>query len=557
MGCPSLSENTHQEQGPSKGRRWVDMESPDTLISTDSKAKQNEVFVTKGSSDAISPLPAESPLMPCTRVSSPLPTSSLAQVYASLWKFARFMGPGAVISVAYIDPDNYQTNISAGVDFKYKLLFVILFTNVVSIYLQALACKLGCVTGMDLAQMNRAHLHRWLNIVTYLFAEAGIICADISQVIGTAIALNLLQPKIPLVAGCAISIADTLFILLFYKPDGTIRTIRIFEMFVSCLVLFVFVLFIIELSKILAPVGQVFKGYLPSRDVFVGQGLFQSCAILGGTIMPHTIYLGSGIVQPRMRRFDQDRGTYHEAKAWNSENSAMLYRPTLSAIKSCMSYTLAELCITLFIVSVFVNSAILIIAASSLPQNADSEDIPGIYHLFVNTLGQGSGTVFALALLFSGASAGIVTTMSGQLVCEGAFNWRMSTFLRRLLTRIIAIIPAIIIAASEGQEGLAAALVGTDVVRSVTLIVITFPLLWYTSFNKYMTVAKDDHREEGDGVVGDPDAERLSLSGDNPHGTVSLANGWTGQITGWLIWLIISGMNVATLTFLGLGKDSG
>lgn len=130
--------------------------------------------------------------------------------------------------------------------------------------------------------------------------------------------------------------------------------------------------------------------------------------------MPHTIYLGSGIVQPRMRKFDEDRGTYHEARAWNSESSAMLYRPTLSAIKSCMSYTLAELCITLFVVSVFINSAILIVAASSLPVSADSEDIPGIYHLFVNTLGQASGTVFALALLFSGVSAGIVTTMSGQ-----------------------------------------------------------------------------------------------------------------------------------------------
>lgn len=466
------------------------------------------------------------------------------------------MGPGAVIAVAYIDPDNYQTNISSGVDFKYKLLFVILFTNVVSIYLQALACKLGCVTGMDLAQMNRAHLNQWLNIITYLFAEAAIICADISQVIGTAIALNLLNPKIPLVAGCAISIADTLFILLFYKPDGTLRTIRIFEIFVSGLVLFVFVLFIVELSKIVAPVGQVFKGYLPSRDIFVGQGLFQSCAILGGTIMPHTIYLGSGIVQPRMRKFDEDRGTYQEARAWNSESSAMLYRPTLSAIKWCMSYTLAELCITLFVVSVFINSAILIVAASSLPASADSEDIPGIYHLFVNSLGQASGTVFALALLFSGVSAGIVTTMSGQLVCEGAFNWRMSTFFRRLLTRIIAIVPAIIIAASAGQKGLASALVATDVVRSVTLIVITFPLLWYTSFSKYMTVAKDDQREGGDGDIGETDAERESFSGEYPHGTVSLASGWTGKTAGWLIWLIIASMNVATLTFLGLGIDS-
>lgn len=133
----------------------------------------------------------------------------------------------------------------------------------------------------------------------------------------------------------------------------------------------------------------------------------------------------------------------------------------------------------------------------------------------------------------------------------------MSTFFRRLLTRIIAIVPAIIIAASAGQKGLASALVATDVVRSVTLIVITFPLLWYTSFSKYMTVAKDDQREEGDGVIGETDTERESLSGEYPHGTVSLASGWMGKTAGWLIWLIIAGMNVATLTFLGLGIDSG
>jgi len=323
---------------------------------------------------------------------------------------------------------------------------------------------------------------------------------------------------------------------------------------------------------ITAPVGQVFKGYLPSREVFVGQGLFQSCAILGGTIMPHTLYLGSGIVQARMRKFDQENGTYHETKAWDSERSTMLYRPTLSAIKSCMSFTVAELCITLFIVSIFVNSSILIVAASALTESAD--DIQGIYRLFVDTISQASGTVFALALLFSGVTAGIVTTMAGQLVCEGAFNWRMNTFLRRFIIRLVAIIPAIIVAASLGQEGLAAALIGTDVVRSVTLIVITLPLIWYTSCSKYMTVAQDDRRAVAvsDGCLipcspGSPgyiEAEaanheadsRVCVSGNSLQGTVSMASSWPLRITGWIIWLIIAGVNVATLTFLGLGIDS-
>jgi metal iron transporter len=182
-------------------------------------------------------------------------------------------------------------------------------------------------------------------------------------------------------------------------------------------------MFCIELSLITSPVGQVFKGFLPSRQVFVGQGyvsspmpsqpflliipnsLYQSCAILGGTLMPHTIYLGSGLVQARMRDWDMaNNQNVHEVKASESK----------FAVKSCMSMTIAELCITLFIVSIFVNSAILIVAAASLSEAASDADLPGMYNLFVQTIGQGAGTMFALALLFSGISAGIVATMAGQ-----------------------------------------------------------------------------------------------------------------------------------------------
>ncbi|RFU26152.1 hypothetical protein B7463_g10190, partial [Scytalidium lignicola] len=163
-----------------------------------------------------------------------------------LIKFAKFTGPGAIISVAYVDPDNFQT--------------------------AALAVKLGSVTGLNLAEMNRAYLPRWLNWALYAIAEAAIICTDIGQVIGTAIALNILSPRIPLVAGCAIAIGDCLFILAFYRSDGSLRRLRVFELFVTAFVLGVFISFIIELTKIRANVGHVFKGYLPSREVFVGQG---------------------------------------------------------------------------------------------------------------------------------------------------------------------------------------------------------------------------------------------------------------------------------------------
>ncbi|KAF8854887.1 natural resistance-associated macrophage protein [Acephala macrosclerotiorum] len=475
---------------------------------------------------------------------------------AVLIKFARFSGPGAVITVAYVDPDNLQSNLTSGAEFKFKLLFMILFSNAVAVFLQALSTKLGCVTGLNLAQMNRAFLPRWLNFAIWLMAEASIVCTDISQVIGTAIAINILNSKIPLAAACGISVVDTLLILLFYKSDGTLRRIRLFEVFVSIFVVGIFVMYCIELANISADVGQVFKGYLPSRQIFVSDGLYQSCALLGGTLMPHTLYLGSGLVQPRMIDIDRLNNRLHTVKASDSKYAIELYKPTLSTIRSCLSYTVAELCITLFIVAVFVNSAVLIVAGAAFSSDASNADLPGLYRIFVNTLGQASGTIFALSLLLSGVSAGIVCTMAGQMICEGAMNWRMSPFLRRFLTRCISIIPAMVIATSEGQAGFAAALNGCNVVLSVSLIFLSFPLLWFTSQNKYMRVQIDDSKEPvgvSDGILTYATERATWARGGDVEGTISLANNRVTTVVGWVIWFIIAAMNIATLTFLGLG----
>jgi metal iron transporter len=273
--------------------------------------------------------------------------------------------------------------------------------------------------------------------------------------------------------------------------------------------------------------------------------------------MPHTIYLGSGLVQARMRDIDRLHNRLHSVRASDSKYAIQLYRPTLSTIKSCMSYTIAELCITLFIIAIFVNSAVLIIAGAAFTDPSDSDaDLPGLYAIFVNTIGQASGTVFALSLLFSGVSAGIVATMAGQMICEGAMNWRMSPFLRRFLTRTISIIPAIVIAGAEGQAGLAAALNGCNVVLSVALIFLTFPLLWFTSQNKYMRVRIDDNQEPVgavDRILTYQTERAIWAAGGDVEGTVSLANNKATTIVGWIIWFIVAAMNVATLTFLGLG----
>ncbi|PMD57066.1 natural resistance-associated macrophage protein [Hyaloscypha bicolor E] len=333
-------------------------------------------------------------------------------------KFGKFVGPGTIITVAYIDPDNFQTAVSSGAQLKYKLLFMVLISNLIAIYLHALAVKLGSVTGMDLAQMNRAHLPSWLNYGLWFIAEAAIVCTDIGQVIGTAIAINILIPKIPLTAGCALAIADTLFILLFYRPDGSLRGLRAFELFISVFVLGLFICFCIELSLITGTTARhVMDGFLPSREIFLTQDpkLYQSCALLGGTLMPHTLYLGSGLVQSRLRDFDVKNSSYHEAVTTKTSVGIKLYRPSLSAVKSCMKYSIAELCITLFVVAIFVNSSILIIAASSLSEAAQDADLFGMYNLFVSSISQVAGTMFGFALLFSGISAGIVAPWQGNL----------------------------------------------------------------------------------------------------------------------------------------------
>lgn len=226
----------------------------------------------------------------------------------------------------------------------------------------------------------------------------------------------------------------------------------------------------------------------------------------------------------------------------------------MSAIKSCMSYSIAELCITLAIVAIFVNSAILIVAAGSLTPDAGDDNLPGMYALFVSTISQAAGTIFALALLFSGISAGIIATMAGQLVCEGAMDWHMRPFLRRLVTRSIAILPGIVVAGTTGQQGLADALNGCNVVLSVVLTFIAAPLLWYTCRNKYMTVAVDtDSRVEPLGPS-EVSAANRDAETSNPAdpGTKSYANNWITTIVAVLIWSFVTIMNVATIVFLGM-----
>ena len=407
---------------------------------------------------------------------------------------------------------------------------------------------------MDLAQLNHRHLPRWLELIIYAIAEASIIATDLGQVIGQAIALNILIPRLPLPAACVLSVVDTLLILLFYTPAGELRRVRLFEMFVAVLVTAVFVTLCVALSMVSAPARDVFRGFVPSREIFVDEGLYESCAILGGTLMPHALYVGTALSRTRLQDYDAkhdlappvppgSRGSSPDASA-----ETLAYRPSLRAIKSCLSYSIAELCVTLFTVAVFVNSALVIISGSAFYQPSASgggddddveevsDDLYDLYDLFNRTISPAAGALFAVSLLFSGVSAGIVSTMAGQIVMEGAFHIRVSPFLRRLITRCVAIIPALVIAVSVGQDGLSKALVACNYLLAIALIPITFPLVYYTGRSQMMRVPDDDGT-----------------------GTVDMKNNLVTAAVAWLLWLLVVVMDVATVVLVGLGitKEEG
>jgi metal iron transporter len=251
--------------------------------------------------------------------------------------------------------------------------------------------------------------------------------------------------------------------------------------------------------------------------------------------MPHSIFLGSGVVQPRLRHFDEQSGN-SGTQVFNGDEEK--YRPSIYAIRSCLKYSIIELATSLFSFALFVNSAILIVAGASLypKTEATDADLFGIHALLSQNLSKAAGTIFALALLLSGTSAGIVCTMAGQMVSEGMLNWTIKPWMRRLVTRAISITPSIIIAAAVGRDGLNRALTASQVVLSVILPFVTAPLLWFTCRSGIMSV-------QGDGSAR-----------ANRDGMINMRNGWIVTVLAVLIWLVLVVMNMALLVLVGLGK---
>lgn len=393
---------------------------------------------------------------------------SLSEVHSSIsvpegvgfWKkMAAFAGPGLMVAVGYIDPGNWATDIEGGSRFGYTLLSVILISNLFAMLLQHLSLKLGIAAGRDLAQACRDYYSRPVSFVLWLLSEIAIAATDLAEVIGSAIALNLLF-GLPLPVGVVFTAFDVLIVLYFQQ-----KGFRIIESIVAGLMTIILLSFVYEMIVSQPSLAGIAGGLLPKKQIVTDPGmLYIAIGILGATVMPHNLYLHSSIVQTR--NFKKDDG---------GKRSAIRF----ATIDSTVSLALAF----------FINGSILILAASAFHANGHFEiaDITDAYHLLDPVLGVSlAGIFFALALLASGQSSTLTGTLAGQIVMEGFLNIRLKPWVRRLLTRGIAIVPALIVSYLYGERGTAELLVLSQVILSLQLSFAVVPLVFFTSNSKIM-----------------------------------------------------------------------
>jgi manganese transport protein len=408
-----------------------------------------------------------------------------------LRKLFAFGGPGYLVAVGYMDPGNWATDIAGGSRFGYTLLAVILLSNLMAMLLQALSARLGIVTGRDLAQVCREHYSRRAGFVLWILAEVAIVACDLAEVIGSAIALQLLF-GIPLVWGVCLTVADVLLILTLQR-----RGFRRLEAVVVTLILTIGVCFAVQLALAQPDFAAIARNLVPQPVALATnpEMLYVAVGIIGATVMPHNLYLHSSIVQTRRI------GTTADEK-----RMAIRY----ATIDSTCALTFAF----------FVNASILILAASVFHASGYREvvDIREAHQLLAPLLGGSlAATLFAVALLASGQNSTITGTLAGQIVMEGFLDLRLRPWLRRLVTRLLAIGPTLVVIALYGDTGAVGLLVASQVVLSLQLPFAIVPLVLFTSDGRKMGV---------------------------------FANGLAVRVLAWLIAVLIIVLNVAMLVGL-------
>ena len=389
-------------------------------------------------------------------------TPSLAEVYRSVpvsnrswWRKAlAFAGPGYLVAVGYMDPGNWATSLAGGSAFGYTLLSVIMISNLMAIFLQGLASKLGIVTGRDLAQAVRDHYSRPAVLMHWVLCEIAIAACDLAEVIGSAIALYLLF-GIPLPWGVAITTLDVL-VVLFLQHRG----FRWIEALVVALIGTIAICFLFEIIVSRPDMPALLAGFVPSPQIIRNREmLYIAIGILGATVMPHNLYLHSSIVQTRQ------------------------YEETPAGKREAVRFAFADSTIALML-ALFVNGAILVVAAATFYRTGHTEvaEIQDAYRLLTPLLGVGGASaVFALALLASGQNSTLTGTLAGQITMEGFLDLRLRPWVRRLLTRALAVIPAAITAIWFGASGTAKLLIFSQVILSLQLSFAVVPLVQFTS----------------------------------------------------------------------------
>jgi manganese transport protein len=390
-------------------------------------------------------------------------SESLSEVHGSVitsgktgWrKLMAFIGPAYLVSVGYMDPGNWATDIAGGSQFGYKLIWVLLMSNLMALLLQSLSARLGIVRGLDLAQASRNTYPSYINYPLYFLAQIAIVACDLAEIIGMAIGLNLLF-GLPLVWGISITILDT-FLLLFLMNRG----MRIMEVFIVSMVFIVGISFLTEMFIVKPAMTEVLSGFAPS--LLSGNALYIAIGIIGATVMPHNLYLHSSLVQTRK------------------------IERTAKGIKDSLKYNLIDTTIALNL-AFFVNAAILILAATAFYKNGlfQVAEIQDAYKLLDNIFGSVAPTLFAIALIASGQSSTITGTLAGQIVMEGHLNLRIQPWIRRLLTRSLAILPAFFTIFFFGEQALGGLLILSQVVLSLQLGFAVIPLIHFNSDREKM-----------------------------------------------------------------------
>ncbi|MFC0338017.1 manganese transport protein [Kushneria avicenniae] len=374
-------------------------------------------------------------------------------------RFLAFLGPGAMVSVGYIDPGNWATSLEGGSRFGYTLLCVILLSNLMAVLLQSLCARLGIASGRDLAQSCREHYSRPVNVALWALCELAIIATDLAEVIGTAVALKLLF-GIPLAWGAGITIIDTVVLLMLMR-----RGFRWLEAFVMSLMAMIFGCFVVELVLAQPSLSGIADGFLtPDTSIVTNpQMLYIAIGIIGATVMPHNLYLHSALV--KTRDFEQHARGKREALRF-------------ATLDSTISLSLA----------LFVNAGILILAAAVFHSAGRTVvEIEEAYGLLSPLLGAGiAATLFGVALLASGLNSTVTATLAGQIVMEGFLRFRMKPWVRRLITRGLAILPVLYVTQVYGDQSVGRLLVLSQVVLSLQLPFAIIPLIRFVSRRDWM-----------------------------------------------------------------------